>query len=171
MQARLRRRSLRGGPRMARSVSDRFWRRVRKTGTCWLWKGSSTLIHFRLTQSVRFRPRRFAWMLLRGCCPENRHAVASCANRKCIRPEHTVWLTMSERAQLQYQTHPPLHKRRTHCPQGHPFVESNIEHSDRHGYAVRRCLACARAYRRTYYKTHARGFEIGLKAPNQARDE
>jgi transposase-like protein len=85
--------------RRKRSVAERFWEKVDKSGECWLW---TAFIGNRGYGQFAIGPREYryahhmAWELTYGSMPENgliiAH-VAECPNRHCVNPAHLVATT------------------------------------------------------------------------------
>lgn len=83
---------------MALTTVQRFWSKVNKSNTCWLWTGSTILrygygqfamkVHGRWTM---VRAHRFAWETTHGPIPKNLHVLHKCDHPACVRPDH-LWL-------------------------------------------------------------------------------
>lgn len=73
-------------------IPDRFWPKVLKTKTCWLWVGStfpgSGYGQFSLTHDQPTNAHRVAFLLVKGEIPEGRYVLHKCDNRLCVRPSH-----------------------------------------------------------------------------------
>lgn len=88
-------RSLRG------TLTDRFWRKVEKTDSCWLWKGKRRSHGYGVI-SVNGKPmgaHRVSYELFVGPIPEGlvvRHYV--CNNPNCVNPEHLKLGTSEDNA-------------------------------------------------------------------------
>lgn len=75
----------------------RFWNKVVKTDTCWLWnacvdKGGYGLIL--LHEKQLLKSHRVSWIIHRGPIPDGLHVLHNCPggdNPSCINPEH-LWL-------------------------------------------------------------------------------
>ena len=71
------------------SSSDRFWRKVDKTATCWIWTARVTAHgNAQYTRGDKMvQAHRYAWELAHGSVPAGvlRHA---CWDLRCVRPEH-----------------------------------------------------------------------------------
>lgn len=68
----------------------RFWTKVEKTETCWLWRGKITPNGY---GSFSYRNRwypahRFLMETLRGSLPHHLFVCHACDNPLCVRPDH-----------------------------------------------------------------------------------
>ena len=81
---------------MRKTVEERFWEKVEKTETCWLWKGS--LIrgygHIRVGKQ-KIKAHRYSWILHNGALspiqtehPNGTCVLHRCDNPPCVRPDH-----------------------------------------------------------------------------------
>ena len=72
------------------AIEPRFWAKVNKTDTCWLWTGPLTNGYGYINYQGRFtKAARIVWMLTYGPIPPKtvvRHFV--CDNPPCVRPDH-----------------------------------------------------------------------------------
>lgn len=79
----------------------RFWSRVKKTATCWLWTGRRDKDGYG-TSGIG-RANRVAWEYTHGPVPEGLSILHSCDNPPCVRPDHlyagTPAKNMEDRAQ------------------------------------------------------------------------
>src|SRR3990167_9081181 len=72
----------------------RFWVRVDKTATCWLWKGSiDSQGYGRLSRRPRRSAHRFSYQLLIGPIPPGRELDHLCRVRHCVNPDHLEAVT------------------------------------------------------------------------------
>ncbi len=70
------------------SSNERFWSKVEKTKTCWIWKGQRICNYGRFSyKSKGIGAHRFSWFLAYGKWPEN-HICHKCDNPPCVRPDH-----------------------------------------------------------------------------------
>ena len=129
-----------------RSAEERFWEKVNKTPTCWLWTRSTQKGYGAFWSGERLvRAHRFAWELLVGPIPEGMvldHIV--CENTLCVNPAHVEPKTNQEntgrgsaRARVRREAS------RTHCVNGHSWAEYGRRRSDNAGLKCRRCEADA----------------------------
>ena len=71
---------------------DRFWDKVEKTETCWLWKAGKTREGIGVFQ-WRGRAQlahRVAFELTTGISPDGRQFWKSCNRGACVNPEHLI---------------------------------------------------------------------------------
>lgn len=75
-----------------RSLSDRFWAKVDKSGNCWIWKGALMPQGYGgfYLDSTRRRgyAHRASWEITNGQIPPGMSILHSCDNRKCVNPSH-----------------------------------------------------------------------------------
>jgi excisionase family DNA binding protein len=69
---------------------ERFWSKVRKTGTCWEWtaaRGTKGYGAYWADEAMR-HAHRYAYELLKGPVPDGLELDHMCHNRACVNPEH-----------------------------------------------------------------------------------
>lgn len=80
---------------MNRTVEERFWEKVQKTETCWLWMAGLSRGYgdFRVNGRT-VKAHRFSWTLAKGPIPTEAYnglpmcVCHSCDVRACVRPDH-----------------------------------------------------------------------------------
>ena len=75
----------------SQSVQEsRFWDRVNKTDTCWLWTGYVKTNGYGQLKVNRknFHAHRFCYELCKGAIPAEMELDHLCRVRHCVRPEH-----------------------------------------------------------------------------------
>lgn len=144
-----------GGPKQSRSAqcraccynplpdpadlsTHRFWSRVDATGDCWEYVGGHSSDGYGSYGSNG--AHRFAWTLLVGPIPNRMELDHLCRNVRCVNPDH-LELVSHRTNVLRGRGMGARNARKTHCPKGHPYDESNTYLYPRGG---RGCLTCAR---------------------------
>jgi len=111
-------------------VGERLWRRVQKgsKNECWLWLGGTNGNGYgvitrggRRTQTY---VHRIAWELAHGSIPDNLEVDHLCGTRSCVNVRHMELVTHRENNRRSMSTS-AANSRKTHCPAGHPYDESN----------------------------------------------
>src|SRR5690554_4431436 len=67
----------------------KFWSRINKTDSCWLWIGRLNYSGYGVfTTRVGIRAHRFSWELHNGKIPDGMHVLHKCDVRHCVNPSH-----------------------------------------------------------------------------------
>lgn len=128
------------GHNARRPIAGRFWNRV-AIGTlsdCWLWLGSlGTQGYGQVSQDGRLvKAHRVAYELTNGPIPDGLVVHHWCAVKRCVNPEHLEAMTRSEHP----DTGADLNRRKTRCPRGHAYDETNTYINP--GTGGRHCRTC-----------------------------
>jgi len=93
----------------------RFWKKVNKTGTCWLWKDpdpSNGYGKFSYQGHV-MGAHRASWLIHYGAIPDNLWVLHRCDVHACVRPDHLFLGThddnmadMTTKQRAAFQQHP-----------------------------------------------------------------
>lgn len=142
--------------RVILSAEDRFWPKVHKTDTCWLW----TACIFRNGYGnfwdglKNVKAHRFAYEILVGPIPDGfelDHVRArGCTNRHCVNPAHLE--PVSKQENIRRGDAGKHWAAKTQCPQGHPYDKENTIFSTR----GRKCRECGRTESRERQRAKAR---------------
>ena len=129
-------------------VEDRFWAKVEKTETCWLWtacKHRAGYGFFRVGGRNLYA-HRWAYELLVGQIPPDLELDHLCRVPACVNPAHLEAVTPRVNT-LRGLGPAALNSQKTHCPQGHPYDTENtfLRTSGR-----RLCRTCHRARTRAW---------------------
>ena len=80
-------------------VADRFWKKVQKTDTCWLWtagKDKCGYGQFMNAEKVCNQAHRFSWAIYNGDIPTGMCILHSCDRPECVNPDHLKLGTYQE---------------------------------------------------------------------------
>ena len=126
---------------------EKFWSKVEKTDTCWLWtaglNGSEEVgggYGYYHHGSVMQVAHRVAYEEVVGPIPEGMVLDHLCRVRKCVRPDHLEIVTIQENV-LRGVGMGARNAKKTHCPQGHEYTEENLV---KLASGFRRCKQCKR---------------------------
>jgi hypothetical protein len=87
-----------------RTPEQRFWEKVQKTPTCWLWIASvnpgTGYGQFGLSHSNMVGAHRYSYELAKGVVPDGYDVHHKCMTRRCVNPDHLEAVTRSENLQM-----------------------------------------------------------------------
>lgn len=121
-------------------LAERFWPKVEKTETCWIWRGSRQSNGYGQINPggdglAPLRAHRVAYELVRGPIPDGLILDHLCRNPACVNPDHLEPVTYRENAMRGVS--PKLVSHRTGiCRRGHAMVTLKS--------GRKRCRVCAR---------------------------
>jgi len=73
-----------------KTAMDRFWPKIKKTDTCWLWTGARLAFGYGIL-TVRNRlnfAHRISWLFHCGDIPSGLYVLHRCDVPNCVRPDH-----------------------------------------------------------------------------------
>lgn len=121
---------------------ERFFAKIKKTESCWLWRGGRTGFYGCFwTGSVVALAHRFAYAALVESFPAELDILHHCDNPLCVRPDHLFKGTHQDNMQDAASKGRLAQQNKTHCPQGHAYTKENTRMSKLGG---RYCLTCKR---------------------------
>ena len=144
-----------GGIVAKKTLKQRFEAKVKlnEQSSCWIWTGAKDKKGYgRIGVGGKTaNASRVAYTLYRGAIPENQvldhhlYPDGGCVGPTCVNPAHLIPTTRSENSSRN------AWKRKTHCPQGHPYSVENtkIERTAK-GRLARRCKECSGKYIRRW---------------------
>jgi hypothetical protein len=117
---------------------ERFWAKVDKTDSCWLWTAGASEGYgrFRVSRPTRrtLAAHRVAYEWLVGPIPDGLQLDHLCRNPSCVNPDHLEPVTNRENGRRGIKG-----ELTTHCPQGHPYSGVNLYV---HPRGRRKCRQC-----------------------------
>lgn len=132
----------------------RFWSKVEKTETCWLWTAATAHGYGRFRiGSPRGKwlgmvmSHRFAYLSLRGPIPDGLDIDHLCRVRRCVNPDHMEYVTHKVNCQRGVGAS-AINLRKTHCSFGHEYSGSNLRITPAGRRSCRKC--------HVYYETRRR---------------
>lgn len=139
------------GPQ-GKTMEERFWEKVVKTESCWIWTGFLTTRGYG-TFHVSYKPQlfssgytcrahRMAWQLTNGIIPKGLQLDHLCRNTRCCNPAHLEPVTAKINT-LRGIGPTAINARTESCKIGHPLSGNNLMICRRgEGAYYRRCRIC-----------------------------
>ena len=127
----------------------KFWERVVKTETCWLWIGRVDHAGYGMANRA-IRAHRWSYEQSVGLIPAGLVIDHLCRVRNCVRPDHMRVVTRAENVMAPGSLWPgALRAAQTHCQRGHEFTPGNTFFSTRN---TRGCRQCRREWQKRSYR-------------------
>ncbi len=142
-----------GRGRQKQDLITRFWSKVNKTKSCWIWSGTITPSGYGYLniKQKNIRAHR-AVLILNGIeIPEGLVVDHLCKNRICVNPEHLRIVTVAVNALENSDCPTAINNNKSHCINGHELNVKNTRRSQRKNGKLRRtCRICCKIRARRY---------------------
>lgn len=145
---------------------QRFWAKVDKTATCWLWQGAKDSGGYGQIRAGRQeKAHRLAYQWLVGAIPEGLQLDHLCRVRNCVNPDHLEPVTPRENTMRSPVSPSAVNARKARCSAGHELGGDNRFPGEGSGRACRTCQqarqsarvtcdACGMSLRADTYRRH-----------------
>ncbi len=107
-------------------IEERFWSKVDKTGSCWLWTGCKHPQGYGrigVSKKVKYA-HRISWELHNGTIPEGAHVLHKCDVPCCVNPDHLFLGTHRDNMQDK------IAKGRANMPKGERCGNSKLKEGE-----------------------------------------
>jgi hypothetical protein len=119
----------------------RFWAKVEKTPSCWIWHGSRQPRNYGTFKVGGFAvlAHKFIWEMMFGPVPEGLELDHKCRVHSCVNPSHLEPVPHKVNV-YRGVSFIPLQAIQTHCKRGHLLAGENLKKTKK----GRTCLTCIR---------------------------
>jgi len=156
----------------ARDPLDRFWEKVDKTETCWIWtahinwKGYGQFYFADSRGNKRMMgAHRAAYELFVDEIPSGLIIDHLCRVRHCVNPEHMELVTNQENLDRG-----DTNSKRTHCPRDHEYTPENTYMTSKGSRVCRACMKLHRRERTLAINPNARTHNYPATRPGRLKE-
>jgi hypothetical protein len=141
-----------------KTTEERFFEKVNKTDTCWLWTGSNNGVGYGEIRinNKKVYAHRWSYEHFKGKIPEGMHIDHLCRTPSCVNPDHLEIVTPKENVRRgDVPGHHPERKKE-YCANGHLYSDNTYNRKDGKG---RNCTQCVRDRAREYMRRKSGYYE------------
>jgi hypothetical protein len=141
--------------RWTKTLAERFFEKVNKTDTCWIWTGASNHLGYGqiwVTDERRVAmAHRVSVTLHGGSIPKGYDVDHLCRVRACVNPDHLEPVPHSVNMERAPWSAPDFQAAKTHCKRNHEFTKANtLTKTNSSGGISRQCRTCTRESQARY---------------------
>ncbi len=117
----------RAGQRRITPVLERFWAKVEKTPTCWVWTAACIADgygSFALARGRMVKTHQYSWQIHNGPIPDGLWVLHTCDNRRCVNPAHLYLGTRMD------NVHDMMSRGRNRQPKGEAHPGAKLTEQD-----------------------------------------
>ena len=140
-----------------KTAQERFWVKVNKTPTCWLWIGALSRGYGRFGMSPAHRIA-YGWLV--GDIPEGLELDHLCCVKACVNPAHLEAVTHQENILRSSARSPSV------CVRGHAIRDASGQAINRAGIG---CRECQYERNRAWQRRNPERFREILRESNRRR--
>lgn len=136
-----------------KELGDRFWSKVNKTETCWLWTAHTDKDGYGIYRAERknWRVHRLTYEDVNGPIPIGLVIDHLCRTRNCVRPSHLEATTAPDNVRRGFVL-------QTHCSKEHEYTASNTGKQSNGRRYCRQCERDRNKARRAYLTAYMRTY-------------
>ena len=128
----------------------RFWDKVNKTDTCWLWTGNTEKIGYGIfkLKGKALKAHRLSYAYHKNSIPAGNMVLHRCDVRNCVNPDHLFLGTQTDNMRDMTAKGRHWANGKTHCKRGHEYNETNTKVYN----GCKSCKICMAEHNKRYFQ-------------------